>query len=301
MGEDAMTKLRFDATYPGAEPVRFDYHDSDAIDFAHEHDFYEISVVTGGCVLHEVNGHVDTLTAGDALFIRPGDCHRFDFAEGERYEFFNLPFTPQLFHSAITYLDAAEQAEALCAGRELPEARLSEAEVQQLLREIRLYGDIAAKPKLLYMLLIRLLVTCFLTGPSGEPTGAPEWLGRAAREMRQPANLRQGIGRLYLLAGRSPAYVSRAFRKYLGATPTAYLNRQRLEYARYLLKYTNRSVLDISMECGFDNLSHFYHLFTANARQAPAAYRREFRRNQEAGGAEEPQSDVADERTADFR
>lgn len=60
-------------------------------------------------------------------------------------------------------------------------------------------------------------------------------------------------------------------------TPTEYVNGLRLAYARHLLKYTDHSVLDISMECGFENPSHFYHLFAASVGHSPAAFRRKFR------------------------
>jgi AraC family cel operon transcriptional repressor len=105
----------------------------------------------------------------------------------------------------------------------------------------------------------------------------PEWLRQACLQIRQPENLRQGIDRLYALAGRSPAYISRTFRQHLGVTPTEFITRLRLEYAQYLLKYTNRSIMDIAMECGIENLSHFYHLFTESAAKTPASFRKEFR------------------------
>ncbi|SHH72406.1 helix-turn-helix domain-containing protein, partial [Clostridium grantii] len=45
-------------------------------------------------------------------------------------------------------------------------------------------------------------------------------------------------------------------------------------YAKNLLTNTNMSILDISMESGFENLSHFYHLFKKNFQVTPAKFRK---------------------------
>ena len=278
-----MIRIRFGDAYRGAGEIRLDEHHSDAIDFAHEHDYYEIFVVTGGCVLHEIGKRSDRLQAGSAMFVRPRDIHRFDFVEGEPYDFVNIPFTPAAFRAAIAYLDAAELAEALCAREEPPEAALDEQALGGFLSDVRACAVSGDRDRALRALLARLLVNLFLKREESPSPALPAWLSALLTELGHPANLRHGVEGLHSFSGLSPSHISRAFRKYLGVTPTAHVNQLRIDYAKYLLKYTNRSVLDIAMECGFENLSHFYHLFGRAERAAPAAYRRSFRRLSETG------------------
>lgn len=278
-----MIRIRFEAAYPGGGGIRLDEHHSNAIDFAHEHDFYEIFVVTGGRVLHEFGGRAESLPAGSARFIRPRDAHRFDLADGEPYDFVNIPFTPAAFRAAIAYLDAAARAEALCALENPPEATLDAEALAAFARDVRACAEAHDRDRVLRALLARLLVELFFRREEAPSPALPAWLDALLRELRYPANLRRGLAGLKESAGLSPAYLSRAFRKYLGVTPTAHVNRLRIDYAKYLLKYTNRPVLDIAMECGFENLSHFYHLFARAESDAPAAFRRSFRRLSETG------------------
>lgn len=57
------------------------------------------------------------------------------------------------------------------------------------------------------------------------------------------------------------SYLCRVFKKHLNKTPTEFINDIRIANAKLALEYTNRSILQICEEVGFDNTSHFYHLF----------------------------------------
>ncbi len=276
-----MIRIRYARAYPGTRSIRLDEHHADAIDFAHDHDFYEISVVTSGQIRHEVGGQSKSLPAGSALFIRPHDAHRFDFDGGAAYDFVNIPFTPAAFRAVIAYLDAAERAEALCACPQPPCTTLDGAALAAFERDVRVCAQSPDQDRVLRALLARLFAQHFLGGDASPAEALPPWLAALLAALKHPANLRRGVPGLQDESGFSPAYLSRAFRKYVGETPTAYVNRMRIDYGKYLLKYTNRAVLDIALECGFENLSHFYHLFTRAECTPPAAYRSSFRRQNE--------------------
>ena len=58
-------------------------------------------------------------------------------------------------------------------------------------------------------------------------------------------------------AGISPRQLQRLFASHLGTTIGLYSQKVRLEHARRLLGQTSRSVMEVSIMCGYSNLSHF--------------------------------------------
>ena len=58
-------------------------------------------------------------------------------------------------------------------------------------------------------------------------------------------------------------------------TYTNYLSRLRLEKACHMLKDTALPIMEISLLCGFDNLSYFNRLFREKKGVTPSEYRRQ--------------------------
>lgn len=63
------------------------------------------------------------------------------------------------------------------------------------------------------------------------------------------------------LTGRSLTTFKRDFKKAFDMPPQKWLMRKRLELARFHLKEKNRKPIDIYLEVGFENLSHFSYAF----------------------------------------
>jgi AraC-like DNA-binding protein len=59
------------------------------------------------------------------------------------------------------------------------------------------------------------------------------------------------------------------FRKLTGTSLLNYIQELRIQHAKKLLEESNRSVITISFECGFDNLSNFYRTFKKLTRCSP--------------------------------
>lgn len=63
------------------------------------------------------------------------------------------------------------------------------------------------------------------------------------------------------LTGRSLSGFKRDFKKVFNGTPKQWLLDKRLEEAYYLIKYKDKKPVNIYLELGFENLSHFYSSF----------------------------------------
>lgn len=72
-------------------------------------------------------------------------------------------------------------------------------------------------------------------------------------------------------------YLSRLFKKKLGLTYKEYLYSIRLTHACRLLAYTEKSILDISMEAGFPDMRAFSQQFNRVYHTTPKEYRRRYR------------------------
>ena len=75
------------------------------------------------------------------------------------------------------------------------------------------------------------------------------------------------------IAHQSPAHFIRSFAAAFGETPHRYLQRRRVERAMYLLRTTDSSVTDISLEVGFSSLGTFGRTFRDIVGESPSEHR----------------------------
>jgi AraC family cel operon transcriptional repressor len=110
--------------------------------------------------------------------------------------------------------------------------------------------------------------------PEGLALGAPDWLIAACSAARHPNVFRQGASGLVAATGRAHPHVSRTMRRYMGLTPSEYINLQRMEYAARRLAGTSDPLAEIAIDCGLPNLSHFHKLFLTSHGETPQRYRK---------------------------
>ena len=75
------------------------------------------------------------------------------------------------------------------------------------------------------------------------------------------------------LSALSRSHFHALFKQETGQTLIAYLTALRCEKAAEFLRTTNKTVLEISQDTGFNNLSHFYHTFRRQYGTSPGEYR----------------------------
>lgn len=69
-------------------------------------------------------------------------------------------------------------------------------------------------------------------------------------------------------------YFCRFFKKALGKSPVSYLNEYRIKQAIILLQTTDMPVMDICLDCGFNNLGNFLREFKKDTGFTPLQYRK---------------------------
>jgi AraC family transcriptional regulator len=83
------------------------------------------------------------------------------------------------------------------------------------------------------------------------------------------------LDQLAALAGLSKFYFNRLFKSAMGVSPSHYHITLRLDEAKRLLRETKRSVVDIALDVGYANPSHFAQLFRRETGLSPSDYRRQ--------------------------
>lgn len=78
---------------------------------------------------------------------------------------------------------------------------------------------------------------------------------------------------LSLQAHTSKEYLCHIFHEISDVSPIVYLNRYRIMQSTYMLRNTNKSISEISLNCGFNNSSYFNKIFMRFMKCTPTEYR----------------------------
>lgn len=239
----------------------------------HTHDFAELFWVNTGTGWQVLNGVRHRLEVGDFWCIRPEDIHSIETGG-------NTPLTITNIAFPVESLEWLRQRYFAGVSRWFwaPADKRSSARVDAVvLSTLDAMADrlaAAARDRLQFESFL-LGVFSTLNAPDKHEglSGAPDWLSDACRRMREPAHLCEGVPAFFRLAGRSPEHVARVTRATLQTTPSDYVNRLRIERAAFQLRMTSRPVTEIAMDVGYENLSHFFHVFRRLQGMSPRSYR----------------------------
>ncbi len=247
-------------------------------DLLHDHDYYEFFLVEEGQAIHPVNGQYSVVGRGTLAFIRPWDTHCFIRYRYGSYRMINVPVSCGIAESVFAYL--GDITSPLRDAPMPPCVTLDETVLSPLITDLYALHDSAPSPlrgaQYRACLLRVLLILCsYDTAENRTPDTFPQWLHRLIAAMEAPDTVLSDLPAILASAGVSKEHLCRTFRRYLGVTPSAYTNSIRLRRAAALLADTDKTVLDIAIECGFSNLGYFYRCFGAQHGISPGDYRKQ--------------------------
>ncbi len=239
----------------------------------HSHDFAEVFWIESGSGVHLVNGKRLALEPGELFMVRPHDRHGFQAAGNESFTLVNVAFPTQtLRFLRERYFPGVE--DCFWTRAELPfRTRLSKPQLAVLVAAAEHLASASNRRLAIERFLLDLLDDLSSHGIPHTAGPLPEWLEKALQQIRRPEHFTVGPRELARLAGRCPEHVTRALKAHLGVTATETLNAVRLDYAALQLTMTSSKIVDIALECGFQNLGHFYRLFRERFGFSPRHYR----------------------------
>ena len=240
----------------------------------HDHDFMELFWVQNGTVRHHLPIGTSTLTEGALVLLRPGQPHALQ-GRGEAALVVSIALHPDL----MTSLDARLPS--------LPfwQAKVGPALIQRDIRQLAALNQAAnllergPHDTLAAEAFLLPLLADIARAQTGLPAAAPDWLHRACAAAYDPAVYRAGAAGLVAAAGQSHPHVSRSLQRWVGQTPTAYVNQIRMAQAARLLTSDSDPLPMIADAIGIANLSHFHKLFREHHGMTPLNYRQQFQRD----------------------
>ncbi|MCF7859528.1 MAG: AraC family transcriptional regulator [Candidatus Cloacimonetes bacterium] len=250
----------------------------------HTHDFYEIFLIAKGKVQHEINDSKQVLEEGTMIFMRPSDVHYYQKFKDWEVELINLAFPKTTIVELLNYLGEGFDSDRLLKSKFPPSIILSSTEKNILIKRFEKLHLLPLESKSeirtsLRVLLAEIITNYFSKSFWKERSSTPRWLETTRSEMQKKENFVAGFSTMTKISDKSKEHLCREFKKYFELTPTEYINDLRLNYSANLLMTTDESIPFISLECGFENLSHYYHLFKNKFKLSPGDFRNKNRKN----------------------
>lgn len=279
-------KTIYDDTYPLDDrfPVHMNrlwmkkYHGTD--EHWHWHDFYEISYICSGTATCFVDGNDYLVHQGDIVVFNAGEIHGWNMQED--VELLVLTFSkdmivndPYIDEEILPFFQEWSEGYANIISRRAENTKLicnALFSAWQEWNNRQIGKNTMIKAELL------LILACL----SRYFSGSREDLETVQKNRRDLMRINQGL--LYLdahydenisirdvasEAGMSPSYFSKLFHRLMGLTFTQYLVQKRIYQANEMLETTDKNVIDIAAECGFNSTANFYRTYRKYYQKAP--------------------------------
>ncbi|GGQ75546.1 helix-turn-helix transcriptional regulator [Streptomyces flaveolus] len=254
----------------------------------HRIDFHVVMLFTGGPVRHMIDFAEYEATAGELLWIRPGQVHR--FSPDSEYRGTVLTMQPGFLPRATVEATGLYRYDLPPLLRP-DEARLVAltASLDQLRRE---YEDATTLPLSLHTAVLRHTLTAFLlrlahlaassaqqerqgTGQAEAPGDTTFTLFRNAVERDFATN--HSVSAYADALGYSRRTLVRAVRAATGETPKGFIDKRVVLEAKRLLAHTDMPIGRVGAAVGFPDAANFSKFFQQHTDMTPAAFRAELR------------------------
>ncbi len=264
----------------------FHYAQNTTIDetlYPQVHDFYEILLLAHGSMDFTINNQYLHLKKGNLILIRPGDTHSKKYHDDEPIKSINLAFPSHILESLFHYVyGSSEYLKKSTQSEDIIMCMLNDVDNIELQNKISLLNlistnDMEKQNRYLRAILVQIIIFIFIETTDFENrTNFPKWFNNLVEGLDDIQNLQNGLDYILSVSGRTQSHICRTFVKYLDMTPTNYINYKRLNYAANLLAHSDKEIIDIVYETGFNSVGNFYNLFKKQYGITPLKYRNKY-------------------------
>ncbi|MGI6255470.1 MAG: AraC family transcriptional regulator [Acutalibacter sp.] len=250
----------------------------------HWHDEMELFKVERGAVRVQCGSDYLEARAGEMVFFNSGELHAAQPLEGQVLDFAAVVFRPEMLCGDENDIARRKYVAPVVEGKLHPRrvTKPDGAEGTQTLEAFDRVMELLVERPPAYELRVRAqLLEIFASLTEAGEQAAPQRERIPAQGIKTAidyirSHYRQPItiGQLAELSHMSDGHFCRLFKKYTLKTPVQYINRVRLSAAMDLLLESDRKVLDIAFDTGFNSLSYFIGVFKQSVGCTPTEFRR---------------------------
>ncbi|MCM1047431.1 MAG: AraC family transcriptional regulator [Clostridiales bacterium] len=228
----------------------------------HTHDFYEIFYIIKGKAIHEINYEKQVLRQGMLVFIRPEDVHQYTFINNYDFEILSIGIECEVVEYVCDYLEISLMQ---MHRSKLPPMIMQDGahswNMKDKLMMINTKERGVERRKYFLSIFPEIIYQLYYNSKYQNEIVIPVWLSDIIEEMEKKDNFLLGLSRMIELSNVSQEHLTREFKRFLGITPTEFINIKRVNYGVELLLQRKYSILETCYMCGFNNLSYFYKVF----------------------------------------
>lgn len=236
---------------------------------------FKVCLVTGGHVLWEIEGEHYDVQTGDVVLLDNSVLRRFTKIYGpDALSMQIIMFSPDILRNSnflyLFYNTPLRKRHVIHTSEVSGLSELLTDVGEECQKKAAHYFDVAHGKFNTALALIARHTGFEYTKPTKNYQKVHTAIHFIDRNFTAPLSLSQ----LATRAGMTPSSFSKAFSKCTGVGVTQYILRRRIDYAIDLLEHSNKNVLDIALECGFNNGAAFYQSFKKITGNMPKAFRK---------------------------
>lgn len=211
------------------------------------------------------------LTPGSAAFINCINHHYYECVRDSSWEFLWVHINGS---STLGYYEEfTKNGFHILTGKECAPAEQSIRSILSLLQAQHTHTDILVSNQIVNLLTILLTADESYTENKAL---MPDYLKKALKTIENRFTENLNLEVIAREAGVSKYHLSRIFKSQTGITVKEYIILKRINYAKELLRYSDKTVEEIGYMCGFNHTSHFISMFKAYEDTTPKHFRMEW-------------------------
>lgn len=245
----------------------------------HNHDYYEIFIITSGKTKHILNGQKQELPTQTICLIRPEDCHQFRPLTDQRCIHINLSITQDKLEQLCQSIGVSSEQLLSHATKTFQLTDSDFSFFKHDARELNCLLEAGEQEEFISMMIFEMIIHAIVLLNKQRfsfSNATPEWMNQLLRRIHSPEYISCRATDIYALSGYSPPVVINYFKQYTGETVVSYLTKIKIDAAKKFLSSTNLTVLDIAGRLGYNSLSHFNKKFKETTGLSPGEYRQQF-------------------------
>lgn len=252
----------------------------------HWHEEMEITLIQDGTSDYKVGQKVFEANAGDIILIPPYCTHSACEIPGKTMISDSMVFHPDYLGANNQDLSASKYLRPMAEGQLLMQevirdgdegyAEIKDTFIRALdcFKNKQPFYEMLLKEKLLHILILLFSYGYIRESDDSHITSENRRHIKSALEyITDHYSEKLSISEMAQLAGFSENYFMSLFRQYVGMSCIQYVNHYRIQKAAHALEETTKSVSEIAMIHGFDNISYFNLQFRRTFGMTPREFR----------------------------